>query len=101
LPALIFGGAKNPPSIHEAMMETAAIVIVWLVVIVFTRRIVQRLFYFEGFLRVCAWCRKIGYEDGWTTVEEYFSRGFAIKTSHSMCLECQAKWVEETKKNAA
>ena len=52
-------------------------------------------------VRLCAWCRKIGHEDMWSTVEDYFARGFAIKTSHGMCPECQAKWAEETKRRAA
>ena len=100
LPHLIFGTGEHS-SLHEAMLETTAIVTVWLVVMVFTKRLMQRLFYLDGFLRVCAWCRKIGHEEEWTTVEDYFARGFAIKTSHGMCPGCQAKWVEETKKLAA
>lgn len=73
LPHLIFGSGEHS-SVHEAVLETAALVVVWLVVIVFTKRLMRRLFYLDGFLRVCAWCRKIGAEDEWTTVEEYFAR---------------------------
>jgi hypothetical protein len=82
-------------------METFVLLLVWLVVIVFIRRLMRRLFYLDDFLRVCAWCRKIGDEDTWSTVEDYFARGFAIKTSHGMCPGCQAKWAEETKRRAA
>lgn len=82
-------------------METTAIVTVGLVVILFTKRMMQRLFYLDGFLQVCAWCRKIGREDEWTTVEDYFARGFDIKTSHGMCPECEQKWKEESRKHAA
>lgn len=100
LPHLLFGAGPHS-NLHEAAMESTALLIVWGVVIVFTRRLMRRLFYLDGFLRVCAWCRKIGHEEEWTTLEDYFSRGFAIKTSHGMCPECLAKWAEETKKEAA
>lgn len=100
LPQLIFGGVGHP-SVHEAEMETTAIVTVWLVVILFTKRLMQHLFYLDGFLRVCAWCRKIGHDGDWSTVEDYFARGFEIKTSHAMCPECQVKWVEQSRKHAA
>src|SRR5450432_499144 len=100
LPHLIFGGGAHS-NWHEAAMESTALLIVWGVVIVFTKRLMRRLFYLDGFLRVCAWCRKIGHEDEWTTLEDYFSQGFAIETSHGMCPECLAKWAEETKELAA
>jgi len=100
LPHLIFGGGAHS-NWPEAAMESTALLIVWGVVIVFTKRLMRRLFYLDGFLRVCAWCRKIGHEDEWTTLEDYFSRGFAIETSHGMCPECLAKWAEETKELAA
>jgi hypothetical protein len=100
LPHLIFGGGAQS-NWHEAAMESTALLIVWGVVIVFTKRLMRKLFYLDGFLRVCAWCRKIGHEDEWTTLEDYFSRGFAIETSHGMCPDCLAKWAEETKEQAA
>lgn len=101
LPQLIFGGPPSRPSIHEAAMETLAIVIVWGVVFIFTKRLMQHLFYLDGFVRVCAWCRKIGHDDEWFGVEDYFARGFEIKTSHGMCPECQRKWLDENKRCAA
>jgi hypothetical protein len=70
-------------------------VIVWLVVIILTKRLMRRLFYLDGFLRVCAWCRKIGHEDKWTTLENYFVTGFSIKTSHSICPKCQEAMEEK------
>jgi hypothetical protein len=100
LPHLIFGGGPHS-NWHEAAMESTALLIVWGAVLVFTKRLMRRLFYLDGFLRVCAWCRKIGHEEEWTTLEDYFSRGFAIETSHGMCPECLAKWAQEIKAQAA
>jgi hypothetical protein len=90
LPHLVFGTSEHA-SLHEATMESVALVAVWLVVVLLTKRLLGRLFYLEDFLRVCAWCRKIGYEDEWTSLEDYFDRGFGIETSHGMCPACQKK----------
>lgn len=101
LPQLLFGGSAHGPDWHEAMLESSALVIVWCVVIIYTRRLMRRLFYLDGFLRLCAWCRKIGYEDEWITTEDYFSRGFATKTSHGICPACKAQLDQEGKKHPA
>jgi len=82
------------------MMETAAITIVGIVVISFTKCLMQRLFYLDGFLRVCAWCRKIGRDGEWSSLEDYFDRGFDIQTSHGMCPECLGKFAEEIEQAA-
>ncbi len=44
---------------HESAVESLAVLGVWLVVYYFTKRLVSRLYYLEGFLPVCAWCKKI------------------------------------------
>jgi hypothetical protein len=99
LPHLIFGSGEHS-SIHEALIETVVLVGVWLIVVTFTSQLLGRLHYLEGFLRVCAWCRKIGHEDKWMTLENFFAQGFAMKTSHGMCSECERKWDEDSKEPA-
>ena len=87
LPSVLFGGMAHS-NWRESAMETVVIMLVWIPSFVLTRRLLARLFYLENFLRICAWCRKIGHQDQWLPIEEYFSRGFAIETSHSICPEC-------------
>ena len=41
-----------------------------------TRRRLRRLYHVEGYLRVCAWCRRIGDGDEWLPMEEHFEKGF-------------------------
>jgi hypothetical protein len=95
LPARLFGGVQHT-NWREAAMETTIVLAVWLVVFVFTKRLLVRLYYLEGFLRVCAWCRKIGHDDEWMPLETYFSKGFDIKTSHSICPACAKKMEAES-----
>jgi hypothetical protein len=94
LPGIIFGGPVTP-NWREAIIETFIALLVWSAVHVMTRKTLKRLYYLEEFLRVCAWCRKIGYNNEWIPIEEYFSREYATKTSHGVCPECAKKLCEE------
>jgi hypothetical protein len=90
LPGIIWGGPEAP-NWHEAVLETCITSLVWLAVHIVTRKLMTRLRYLEEFLRVCAWCRKIGFKSEWIPMEEYFDRHLATKTSHGICPECARK----------
>ncbi len=87
LPSLIFGGGHrvNWP---ESLLETAIIALVAFPVLVLTRRLVLRLHYLEGFMRVCGWCRKLNVGNDWIPLEELFERKFDTLTSHAVCPTC-------------
>jgi hypothetical protein len=73
---------------HSSWSESVAVLGVWIVVFSFTKRLVSRSYYPNGFLRVCSWCRKIHREDQWVPMEQYLSEGFDTTTSHSVCPKC-------------
>lgn len=87
LPSLLFGGSEHS-NWRESALETIVTLAVWLPSFILTRRVLARLYYLERFLRVCSWCRKICHDGQWLPIEEYFSKGFDIKTSHGICPEC-------------
>lgn len=91
LPHRLFGGGTHA-NWREAMLESFFIVLVGVAVMVFTRRLLQRLHYLEGFLRVCAWCRQICHDDKWMRVEDYFDASFNIKSTHGMCPSCKQRY---------
>lgn len=93
LPTLLFGG-EYKPDYNEAMVESFVVLAIALPVVAFTRKILARLHYLEGFLRVCAWCKKIGDDGHWITLEKYFEQHFDTKTSHGICPECSRKMYE-------
>jgi hypothetical protein len=90
LPRIILGGVTRI-NWREAAMETILVSIVWISVHAVTKKLLARLHYLESFLRVCAWCRKIGQDDDWLPLEQYFSKGFDITTSHGICPACKEK----------
>lgn len=61
LPGLLLGGPSTR-NLREAAFETVVILLVAVPVVFHTRRVVTRPFYFEGFLRVCAWCRSVEHD---------------------------------------
>ena len=87
VPARLFGGSHQP-NIPEAALETIVILLVAIPIVIRTRRVVARLFYLEGFLKVCAWCQKVEQEGHWVPISEFFQLRFDARTSHGMCPEC-------------
>jgi len=92
LPHYVFGGVTRV-NWRESAMETFLVLIVWVSVHVVTRKLLARLYYLESSLRMCAWCRKVAHEDEWLPMEQYFERGFSVRTSHGMCPDCAKSWM--------
>jgi len=75
----------------RVLTRTAVILAIWAWVHLTTRRLLRRLHELEGFLLVCSWCRRVGDERRWVTMEEYFGAHLATETSHGICPDCAAK----------
>ena len=88
LPSILFGGTPTPPNWHEAALESAVALAVWLPVFLITRKLLRRLFHVERLVRICPSCRRIGNGDEWMPMEEYFAKGFDQRTAHAVCLDC-------------
>ena len=100
LPSVLFGGVYQT-NYPEAIIESLIVLLVAITVILFTRRILDRLHYLEGFLRVCAWCRNVEHDGQWLPLEDYFKQRFNMKSSHGMCPECFARVSKENEDKAA
>lgn len=99
-PKRFFTVYTNHPEVWEGSFEIITILVIAITILLMTNRLVSRLFYLEGFLRVCAWCRKINHEGGWNTLEDYFSSGFDTRTTHGMCPECFEKTMKDRDQSA-
>jgi hypothetical protein len=100
LPHLI-SGVQYIPNWRESALETPIVLLVGIPVMIFTKRIVSRLYYLEGFLRVCAWCKKLEHNGEWIPLEEFFASKFQTETSHGMCLACMEEVTAKRKKSLA
>jgi hypothetical protein len=79
LPSRLFGGPFRS-NIREAILETLVVLLVAVPILIHTRRVVSRPFYFEGFLRVCAWCKNVENHGDWIPVGEFFEERFETAT---------------------
>jgi hypothetical protein len=62
---------------------------------------VSRLSYLESFLHVCAWCRKIEYNQQWLPLEAHFAQKTGGKVSHGICPECSEKVKRQVRAGSA
>jgi hypothetical protein len=75
----------------RVLLRSAVIIAVWAWVYFTTRGLLRRLHHLEEFLLVCSWCRKVGHDGEWLTMERYFGSKFDTQTSHGICPECSQK----------
>jgi hypothetical protein len=94
LSARLFGSAPGHDW-HEAALETVVIAAIAVPTFLLSWRLARRLVYLEGFLHICAWCRRIDARQEWISMEDYFQRELKTNTSHGICPECAAKFEEE------
>lgn len=72
----------------RVLLRSVVIIGVWTWVYFTTRGLIKRLHRLEEFMLVCSWCRKVGQEGQWLTMEQYFGSKFDTQTSHGICPEC-------------
>lgn len=90
VPHRFFG---EPPGFiwTRVLFRTVVILAIWLWVHLQTRRLLKRLHHLEEYLLVCSWCRKVGHEGKWLSMEDFFGSHLNTETSHGICPECAGK----------
>jgi hypothetical protein len=84
---------------HECLLENIIVVAVAIPVMLLTRQLLSRLYYLEGFLRVCAWCKKLENIDEWIPIEDYLKQKFKTESSHGICPECYKEAKQKIRKS--
>ena len=59
------------------------------------KKLLSRIKILEGFLPICASCKKIRNQDQWEQIENYISNNSLAQFSHSLCPECLQKLYPE------
>ena len=70
-------------------VETLIILAVGISALLITRELLARILYLEGFVRICAWCRKVKLRGEWIVLEEFLERGCDFNTTHGICNHCR------------
>lgn len=75
----------------RVLLRTAIVGGIWLWMHLTIARLLFRMRELEELLRICSWCRKVGYQGRWLSLEEFFGSAFATPTSHGICPDCAGK----------
>jgi hypothetical protein len=97
VPYLLMG--DKPTSIGqrsgEVSVEICIFVIVILIEILVMKKLLRKVKILEGFLSVCANCKKIREENNWKQMETYITEHSLAKFSHSICPDCRKELYPE------
>lgn len=88
LPSLIFSNHPFTFVFRKSTLDMLLVLAIWLLVSGVTRRMLERLQYLEGFLRMCSWCRRMHYHGQWMPLEEFMRQSFDTPTTHGICPDC-------------
>jgi hypothetical protein len=91
LPHHLFGAAATPMNVPESVFETVVVIFLGMLVMTATMNLMNRVKYLEGFLRVCADCKRIRTNEGWIQMETYISQHSEADFSHGFCPDCAEK----------
>jgi hypothetical protein len=91
LPHYLFDDAPTtfPQRKGEVMSELLTYaVVIFFSYYYFKRKIEKEIRILEGFIPICANCKKIRQDIDWKTLEEYISANSLAKFNHSLCPDC-------------
>ena len=98
LPSYLFG--DQPTSFSQRKGEVMFEIFIYFIVLsaafyVFDKKIKAEIKILEGFIPICASCKKIRQDIDWKTLEEYISENSLAMFSHSICPECTRRLYPE------
>jgi len=79
----------DPPfSIRQVAIETVVLAGLAALVVAVTLRLIRRVRYLEGFLLVCAWCKRVRLDDRWVGIERILADKSELQLTHGICPDC-------------
>jgi hypothetical protein len=94
IPHYVFNDTPEtfPQRLNEMMIELTIYVIVMAIQILWFRKLFKSIRVLEGFIPICANCKKIRTtENQWEQMEKYISEHSLAQFSHSICPDCARK----------
>ena len=92
LPHYLFGAPATPVNWIESLFETFLVAVVAALAISLTRLCIKHIKYLEGFLLVCAGCKKVCLKDQWIPMDVYVREHTEAEISHGLCPDCVKRY---------
>lgn len=87
-PHTIFGQLATPINWAEVYIEGGYIIVLTLFAFYTTNNLLKKIKFFDGYLPICSFCKKIREEGKWISLEEYVSKHSEAMLSHGACPQC-------------
>lgn len=91
IPHNLFGTIATPINLSEALIEGMYVIALGAFTLYLILRFVKQIKFLEGFLPICAICKKIRKGDDWASLEKYMSDHSEARFSHGLCPDCAEK----------
>ena len=91
-PHTLFGQLATPINWTEILIEAIAVIVLGAVCVGFSIRYLSHIKYLEGYLPICASCKKIRENGEWVNLEKFFSEKSSVLFSHGLCPDCAKKF---------
>ncbi|MFH1874494.1 MAG: hypothetical protein ABH859_04835 [Pseudomonadota bacterium] len=91
MPNRLFGAEPTPFNIRESLAEAWLVLVLGCFIIYQSWLSLKRIKYLEGFIRVCAYCKKINLDEKWIPFEMYLNDTSKLQFTHGICDECTKK----------
>jgi hypothetical protein len=98
VPHYVFNDAPTSYSqrLGEIIIELVIFFIIMTIQILLFKKLYKRIRVLEGFIPICANCKKIrNTEDQWEQMEKYIAQHSLAQFSHSICPDCARKLYPE------
>jgi hypothetical protein len=82
------GASATPINWLECLFEALYVMVLCGFVVLSTWQCLRRIKYLEGFLRVCAFCKRICVGNEWVPIEQYIQDHSEAEFSHGLCSQC-------------
>ena len=92
LPHYLFGTQATPVNWSESLFESFLVTVLAILAIVLTCRCIKQIKYLEGFLLVCAGCKKVCHNDKWIPLDVYVRENSEAEISHGLCPDCTQRY---------
>lgn len=92
---IIMHGGKGYDVI-EILIQSLLIILPGWGVIYLTRQMLNQIKHLEGYVRICAYCKKVGIDgDQWVPIEEFIKLHSEAEFSHGFCPTCMREHYPE------
>lgn len=95
VPHALFGDPQTPYRRSEVVIEIALAVSVVALELGFIARLRRSVRILEGFIPICASCKKIRHFDRWEPLERYLLENSMAQLTHGICDECERRLYPE------